>query len=79
MDGSTGNPLTEGIRSSIITSVERETTQLRQFPLVGSELAAIGTYFTGHWRSLVARPVWGGKVKGSNPLCPTCQYKNRHT
>jgi hypothetical protein len=23
---------------------------------------------------LVARSVWGGKVKGSNPLCPT--YKN---
>ena len=32
MVGSTGHHLTRGTRSSIITSVERETTQLRQFP-----------------------------------------------
>ena len=32
MDGNIGNHLTRGTRSSIISSVERETTQLRQFP-----------------------------------------------
>jgi hypothetical protein len=41
----------KGIKSSIIISVERQTppttSQLRQFPSVGSELAAIGTYLFG--------------------------------
>ena len=50
MDGSTGNHLTGTTSSVIITSVERETNQLRQFPLVGSELAATGTYhFINIW------------------------------
>ena len=70
--GSTGNRLTRGTRSSIITSVE--TTQLRQSPLVGSGLAAKGTYSTECSSVWIEYSFWVRVAGGSNPLTPIASF-----